>query len=486
MTEERTRRIDETFDRVTSTGNADQYDKDQILGEINRLKGGGIGTSAPEILTELATSWYNAESKLDEVRSKIKSVGERLAGVWQSESSVASQRALMRIHDAAQDLSVTSAGMHTYTDQVSATMSQHLASFPGDSGGWQETAGNIARGAAIGSIAGPGGTIIGGIAGGLGFGGGDPNKEYREALAALNQDLVADNGSMPGYVSVELPQIDPGQGVIGWDPDGGGGIDGGGGLPGGGAPGGGGGMPGGPGGLPGGGPDLPGGPGGLPGGPGGPPTGIEPARHAMTIPGGVPTGPELGTEGPGGGGLAGIPGGGGSIPGGPGIGGGPGGGGIPGGGAGVGGGGIGAGGGGAGVGGVPGGGAVRPAGMGMMPMGGAGAGAGGNAGGRGTRAGGALGRGAGAGLGRGGVGGMMPMGGAGAGAGSGKGTGGRTGGAPGAGGGRVAGGRAGGMMPMGAAGRGSEDKHSSHDSWLVEDDDPWGGDEIDAPPGVIR
>jgi hypothetical protein len=41
------------------------------------------------------------------------------------------------------------------------------------------------------------------------------------------------------------------------------------------------------------------------------------------------------------------------------------------------------------------------------------------------------------------------------------------------------------MMPMAGAGRGKGKEHSSHDSWLVEDDDPWHGDE-NVPPGVIR
>lgn len=70
MGEERTRRIIETFEPVASTGNADQYDKGQILGEIDRLRGAGIGTSAPELLTSLGKSWYDASSKLDDVRSK--------------------------------------------------------------------------------------------------------------------------------------------------------------------------------------------------------------------------------------------------------------------------------------------------------------------------------------------------------------------------------------------------------------------------------
>jgi hypothetical protein len=38
------------------------------------------------------------------------------------------------------------------------------------------------------------------------------------------------------------------------------------------------------------------------------------------------------------------------------------------------------------------------------------------------------------------------------------------------------------MVPMGA-GRGGEE--NERDTWLVEDDDPWGADN-DTPPGVIR
>lgn len=492
MSGENTRRFDETFQHVTSTGNAGQYDREQIVGEINRLRGSQLGTGAPQLLTDLGKGWHDAADKLDAVRDRIGDVGERLAEVWCSQASAASQRALMRIHDASKDLSGTAYGMHRYLDGVGETMGQHLASFPtGDGEGAVEGfMGDYGRVVASG-MAGPAGLLPGNPAGNvgeavygtvgswvdsglgaLGIGGGDPNQQYQEALAALNRDLVATNTLMPNHLSTELPQIDGGTGSEkgysdGWNSGGGqpGGGQPGGGLPGGDIPGGGasGGIVSG-GEMPGGSQSYPGNVPGLPGGAGSGGSAVDSARFVEGTPGGVPAGP--GEAGAGLAGTAGGP----SVAGGTGAGTGTpgtGGGGLP-----------GAGGGG---GGVIGGAGIRP-GMtpGIVPMGGAGAG-----GGRQASAGGAMGRGAGAGTARTGAGGgMMPMGGSGTG--SGTGPGGKTGGGRlgGAGGGRAAGG----MMPMGGAGgRGSEEQQSSRESWLVEDDDPWGTDEADnVPPGVIK
>jgi len=41
------------------------------------------------------------------------------------------------------------------------------------------------------------------------------------------------------------------------------------------------------------------------------------------------------------------------------------------------------------------------------------------------------------------------------------------------------------MMPMGAGRASDREDHNRHDSWLVEDQDPWHGDD-QAPPPIIR
>jgi hypothetical protein len=40
-------------------------------------------------------------------------------------------------------------------------------------------------------------------------------------------------------------------------------------------------------------------------------------------------------------------------------------------------------------------------------------------------------------------------------------------------------------MPMGGTRRGDGDEDQQHDTWLIEDEDPWHGDE-NVPPPVIR
>jgi hypothetical protein len=463
-----TRRIDETFQQLSGAGNAGQYDRDQILQEINRLQDAG----AALLLTDLGKGWYDASGKLDDLRSRLQRVGERLAEAWRSQVSMASQRALMRIHDAAQELSGTADGMHRYTDRVGVTMGRHLAAFPRGDGeaAAERFMGDYGRMLASGA-AGPAGLVPGSAAGdigeaaygtvggwvdsglnALGLGGGDPNQESQEALAALNRDLVADNEVMPTYVSVELPQIGyqrdttiylpPGPDPIGP------------GLPGDGE------LPGGE--IAGGVPGVPGGGAGLPAGPEGRPE-TGPARPLESTPGGAPSGPDEPV-----GGLA-------SAPGGPST---VGAGGSGGGGALAGGGGAGSGGG------VPGGATPRPgAAPGIMPIGAGGTSTGGS-GGPGSNSAGGSGRGAGGAVGRSRAGGgIVPIGPSGPSAGGGTGAG-RRSGAGGAGAGRMAGG----VMPMAGAGeRGDEEERSAHENWLVDDDDPWGGDELgELPPGVIR
>jgi hypothetical protein len=453
-------RDSQAIPHITACESVDQYDADQIHGEIERLAGAGTWNT----LFAAARAWSAAGDKLDGLRQQLSTAAQTLAGAWSSDDAVACQQALQRIHTTAGNVADSARGVYRFTDASAASLQQAVSNFPGrDSGsGLFETAGRVAGGSSLvgGSVMDDVGGFIGGGMDSLFGTGEDPNEKPRQALGELNLRYQSDNTRLPEQVSAELPVLDnPGAGRT--DITGLGGQS------------------------PGGGPSA-GMPGVTPGasgfdpstvgsGPsGGGTTGIFTPDGSGGLPGtGVPGGPG-GSDfpiGPGDGGLdsAGPLGPGGGLPGGGGAG-------LPGGGGGM----AGGGGGGTGAGGLGGG----AGGVGMVP--------GGAGGGRG--AGGGPGRGMGAGGGRGMAGGMVPMGGGGAGGGrGGRGAGGAGagGGRPGLAGGKIGGGGAGGgagrgvgggMVPMGA-GRGGEE--NERDTWLVEDDDPWGADN-DTPPGVIR
>jgi hypothetical protein len=453
-------RDSQAIPHITACESVDQYDADQIHGEIERLAGAGTWNT----LFAAARAWSAAGDKLDGLRQQLSAAAQTLAGAWSSDDAVACQQALQRIHTTAGNVADSARGVYRFTDASAASLQQAVGSFPGrDSGsGLFETAGRAAGGSSLvgGSVLDDVGGFIGGGMDSLFGTGEDPNEKPRQALADLNARYQSDNTRLPEQVSAELPVIgEGGTGKTKIEELGGGSFGGGpsAGMPGG-VPGAGGFDPSTVGSGPSGGGTTgafsPGGSGGLPGAgvPGGPGGGDFPAGPSD---GGLNSAGPLGPGGglPGAGGGAGMPGGGGGgMPGGGGIGG--------------------------GLGGAAGG-------VGMVP--------GGAAGGRGAGAG--SGRGLGAGGGRGMAGGMVPMGGAGAGGtrgGRGAGGAGAGGGRPGLTGGKIAGGGAaggagrgvgGGMMPMGA-GRGGGEEHE-RDTWLVEDDDPWGADS-DTPPGVIR
>jgi hypothetical protein len=495
----------------------DSQDPKQILNEIKQVQGSWTN------LSRAGEAFAAAARQLRNTYGELKGASATLDGAWSSESSAASQQALQKIAATAEHLAEVSEKVSEYSYESGETLSRAVGTFPLD------TDLDALKDVSVAEQT----TDF------LGFT--DNANEYdakvaeiRQAKATLNENYRSVNYTMlPSNVNVRLPELkampirDEGS-----DPGGSGGSGGGPGSsvasPG--SPGasgaGSGGSSGaapagastvssvaGPGELAGAGSGFAGG--GIPGGVG---SDLDLSSGGLAGAGGL--GPVGGAPAPGGGvGVGGIGPAGGGIPGGitPGGVGGPG--------AGV----VGPGGvgltpgvvpgtGGAGgrsttggsgplgrgsAGGVSGAGArpgvpgARPGITGgMVPAGGAGAG--GASGGRsgGTGVGGRPGAGGGvggagarpgvAGARPGGAGGMVPAGGAGAGA---SGSGSRAGG-PGAGGrpgmtGGTAGGRGAGGMPMAGVGRGKDKEHSSHDSWLVEDDDPWRGDE-DVPPGVIK
>lgn len=450
------------------------YSGDWIRGEVQRIQAAGTWNN----LFAAGRSWNAAASKMDALRSTLTSVSTMLDGAWNSDDSVASQRAIQRLHTTAGNIAEGGRGVYTFADGSAAQLQTAVMNFPGaDGGGGGEGTGRVAGAIAGTVVAGPlggvAGSFVGGAIGGLFGGGPDPDELAREALTNLNNQYSAENTRLPYEVAAELPVIanpegtgigdddwtevggySPGQGPSGTS------------IPGP-APGTSGFNPGTvPGGPDGGGPNGIGTPGGagpgpsttLPAGPGdGFDPGAPPDYGGLDSAGPVPAGPGLGGLGPGGVGPGGV-GPGGIGPGAPGVGG------------------PGIGGGAAGVG---------PAGIGAI--GGTGAAGRGGVGAAGARPGLAGGVGGRPGM----AGGMAPMGAGGAaGGGAARGAGGRGGPSnPNASGGARAGagagrpGMAGGVAPMGG-GRGAGDGGSEHDTWLVEDDDPWGG--TDAPPGVIK
>lgn len=468
------------------------YDADWIIAQMKQLR----ERETWRVLSWRGDTYTQVADRLEDIADAVKSEATTLAEEWNSEASVAAQRALQRIAGTARHLSESARGVAEFVYRSADALQTAAHDFPDDTDvSWWGDVEDF-------------------------FSPGSPNQEakYREVrqkLASLNETYThINNVELPKQISADLPVLTELPPSVDRDRDwggGSGGIGAGGGFvpsspprvpmppvgevpPPAGGPGGASGVAqvpgqpigadpgtGGPGGI--GGLEPPGGlapPGGLesPGGSGGGLAGATPGA----VPGGIPGG----VGGPGAAGPGGLGGG----PGGLGPGGGLGG---PGGGV------------------APGGGAVGPLAGGVAP---------GAAGGRGAGGASGLGRGAG-GTGR--VGGVMPVGGAGAAGTGGRGAGGRVGGAvgggrPGAVGGAGAaggkpgavgggkpgvvggavggaagsggavtgrGGMAGGMVPMAGAGRGGEKGHSRPDSWLVEDDDPWQVDD-DVPPGVIR
>jgi hypothetical protein len=507
--------------------NVENYDPQWILDEINYVQQNNL----PGQLSTAGQAFEASGTNLTDVAETVKGLGRRLDTDWRSETSVAAQYALRRIEGTARHLGEASTKVAEFARRSSTELQTAVSSFPDvDRSTWEsvtDTLNPFGDPAAEGKA--------------------NEVRDALARLNEAYRDTNYTN--LPPYVNANLPILpNPDRNRTGFETGGsgggGGGISGAGAgytppsrptmpvpptvptAPVGGESGAvvGPSSPGGVGGSGGGG-TIPG-ISGVPG-PGTPGAGELPGA-GTDLSGGLAG---AGAPGPAGGGFAGgapagaAPGGigaGGVTPGGVGAGAGPAGGGIPGA---VGPGGIvapgaaGAGGRGAtggaagrgaiprasgrggaipgvgGAGGVPGrtGGGVVGA-----PVGGAGA-----AGGRGATGGrtsgpGVGGRpgatGGGVAGGRPGVagGGVVGAGGAGGRTGAAGGAGGRAGG-PGAGaGGRPgapgtgAGGRgAAGMMPMAGAGRGKDKESSQHDSWLVEDDDPWRGDE-EAPPPVIR
>lgn len=468
-------RLEREIPRLNFCGDTSQYSHEYIQQEINQLRANLTR------LFDAATAWRHGAEKLEALADRVWEVAHQLAEAWSSEESVQCQEALQRIERAARDLSTRSHQMHTFTYESAEVIEQAVNNFSTDSIGAVEVAGRVVGGRVAGDI---GSDVMGAIGGavdaGLGAIGIDtgPSKDEvaQRHLAALNQAYAEVNPLLPASVSVELPILTPDRRQELVAPPGGyapagfhGGGAGGAGI----------------GGVGGGGAHLPA-PDGVPGVPptggfsasDGVPEGYEWDGSTGGLAGATPLAPPAPGVGAGvGGGVTGVP------PG-PGVGGLPGpgaaGAAVPPGGVvpagaigGRAGGGLGA----PGSRGVPG--AGRPA-VGMVgaPMGAGGAAGGGSGRGGAGRLGGSGGV-----VGRGGVaGGVVPMGSGAAGGGGGRGGAARPGG-PGGVAGR--GGVAGGMVPMGAGARGAGQDGAGRDTWLVEDEDPWGTDDR-TPPSVIE
>lgn len=457
MSDGRTWRRDEPIPPVNQVISVAHYGEDQIEQEITRLKGG----RADQQLAEAANAWLNAREKLEDVQDTLRRAGEQLAQAWSSRAAVASQRALMLMHDTAGDLASTAHYVSDYTGTSAQLMRHMLDSAPsGDDPGPAESfAGDV--GAAYGQASPLGlmpgvdsstlsdigrsvyekpGAMVDSVAGALGIGD-DRTAEYQAALERLNQGYVAENWRMPSRVTAELPLIGDyfeKRGRVPIRP-----------------------VPGDEESVPGAAyvpsPDAPG---PAPGAG----AGLTPTRMETPVAGaGIAPGPpstattgELGdvNDYPGtSGGLAGA--GSGPSPSMPGAGG------------------VGPGAGNPGPGNVGGGGSA-PVGIGSSV---------GGAGGVGARPG----------MG----GGVIPTGAGGTNGGTRRGTGGggtspgaagRAGASNAASSGRVPGSRAGmgGMMPIGAGGRAGNEDGASHHTWLVEDESPFTADEVEDLPGVIR
>lgn len=478
--EHRVRRATFVVPGVVSGEDVGQYNAVQIGEMVRQLEESGPWRQ----LEARADDWRAAEESLTTLAVRIKTLARTLAGGWRGEDAVACQRALQRIEATARHLAERADRLRDFSGESARVVQHGVANFPwyGQPDGVIGEAISFVRDnpwtlAAAGSP--PAALTV------IGFnyleenhlleGLGHLDDEYRAALAALNDRYIDTNQRMPQQIQAELPMIDA-SGSTGFERD---------------EPGDGGGTP----------------------WVSGPPSATAPRPE---IPSPVPPPVDLGAVGPAGsggdppvapGGRAGVPGGGaieGLKPAGGGLAG-VGAGGVPvtgpGGGIGAGGPGGGALPGGAAAGGA-GGGPIAAGGVGLVPgaagrpsAGGAARGGGGRIGAGGGRGTGGVG-GAGVVAGPGAAGGGRSTGGRGAGGrgAGGSGAGGRSGGGavPGGGTGGPGGGAArpggagGGMVPLAGGGRGRDGDKARPDSWLIEDDDPWRGDDELPPPPVLK
>ncbi|WP_155884579.1 WXG100 family type VII secretion target [Actinomadura flavalba] len=394
-----------------------------------------LDSAQPDLVTKGGKTYNDAATLLGTTAGILRSSARQLEQIWKGEDADAAVKQMGRLERTAKDMQrvshETGRSLSTFGEQLKWYVDHRPKAglFKGISFGTSDLTAMFAGNAVVPGLGGPiavGGKKLGEV---MGILENEEDKAAREFMDRLSGRAVEANAALPAAVTTDLPHVDrnvdiPTPTPPKFDGGGGGGLPGGGGA-GGGLPGAGGGGAG-IGSPPGGGGlggGLPGSGGGLPGGG----AGGLPGGGGGGLPGsgggGLPGGGLPGYNGGGGTDLAGTPPGGGGLPGG--------GGGLPGGGGGLPGGGLP--GGGAG-GGLPGGGA----GLGGMPMGGPGSGAGRGAG---------LG---GAGRGAAGMGGM-------------------------------------GGSPMGGGGRGGGkgEEENERTTWLMEDEDVWGGSDGDAAPPVI-
>lgn len=427
------------------------YDADWIASEMERIKASQSWTN----ISDAGTALSSTATRLRFLASSMRGLATKIDGQWSSETAAAAQRALQRIASTASDLAEKADRTSTFAHESAGTLQRAAQGFGDDRNLFEKGVDAVNP-----------------------FGDSNKDSMRREQLELLNEQYRDVNyTTLPPYVNADLPNLPTPKGVRRESPPAGGdGVGGSGGY-----------VP----------PSSPNMPAPPPAPPGSGTGGVTPGPGAPQMVGPGELGPEAGFDGggiPGGdvtlpgdqewsdgdGGLAGV--GPGPLgPSGPGLPSGPGG--AP-----------------LGPGGLnPA--AATPTGPGGLPAGGGGIGMvpGTNLGatpGRGT-AGTVPGRPGTPGIGgRSGVpSGAMPTGGSGAGnAGGGRGAGGVRGaggtGGPSAGGrpGLAGGARPGttGGMPMGGSRRGESDEEGTErNTWLMEDEDPWHGDE-NVPPPVIR
>ncbi|WP_019632910.1 WXG100 family type VII secretion target [Actinomadura atramentaria] len=405
------------------------------MDEMNRI----LDSTDPQSVITAGKTYQSAAKKLNEAAAVLRTQAKNLESVWKGDDADEAVKQMGRLQTSAASMAQvaneTGNALSAFGPQLEWYVEHRpKKGFFGHISMPKADKGDAAVFAAGTMVAGPmGGTIaLGGktIGEALGLFGDAEKEAAQEHMNRLGGRAVEANNALPTSVTTDLPHSQRDGGIPNPPPNGG--VPGGG-IPGGGAGGGLGGVGGGAGGKM---PDYS----GVPGG-GGSGLGGYPGGGAGGGLGDGGAGGGLGGIGGGGGGIGGYPGGGGS---------------------------------GSDLAGVGGGGAGG--GLGGDPFG-LGGGGGGLPGGGGGGLGGGLG---GGGLGGGGLAGGLPGGmagsglrGAGAGSGLGAGTKGGAGGA----GGAPMGGRGGG------GGKGEEEHERS--TWLVEDEDVWGGGDGDTAPPVI-
>lgn len=185
----RARRARHPIPRISACENVGAYSKDQIRGIAEYLR-----STRPWVrLYEAANGWKAAGESLELVSDTLKEVGRALAGGCRSQDAAACQEALQRLDATARHLAYRSRQLERYTSESANVLATGTERFPTDEPGFAERILGETVGGAVDRV--------------NPFHKGPSEEDYRQALAALNNDYLMVNSVLPRDVSAEFSQF---------------------------------------------------------------------------------------------------------------------------------------------------------------------------------------------------------------------------------------------------------------------------------------